>query len=205
MSILEYNGGAVMAMKGKDCVAIASDLRFGVQAQTLHMDFEKVFPMGERLFIGLAGLTTDVQTVSSRLEFRRKLYELRENRLIKPKTFLSMVSNLLYERRFGPYFVEPVIAGLDPNTDAPFIASLDLIGCPMEPEDFVVSGTCSEQMYGMCEVLWRPEMNPEELFECISQSLLNAVDRDAVSGWGAVVHVIEKDRVTTRKLKGRMD
>lgn len=205
MSILEYNGGAVIAMKGKDCVAIASDLRFGVQAQTLHMDFEKVFSMGDRLYIGLAGLTTDVQTVSSRLEFRRKLYELRENRLIKPKTFLSMVSNLLYERRFGPYFVEPVIAGLDPNTDQPFIGSLDLIGCSMEPEDFVVSGTCSEQMYGMCEVLWRPGMNPEELFECISQSLLNALDRDAVSGWGAVVHVIEKDKVTTRKLKARMD
>lgn len=205
MSILEYNGGAVMAMKGKDCVAIASDLRYGVQAQTVHMDFEKVFPMGERLYIGLAGLATDVQTVSSKLNFRRKLYELRENRPIKPKTFMSVVSNLLYERRFGPFFVEPVIAGLDPKTDEPFICSLDLIGCPMEPEDFVVSGTCSEQMYGMCEVLWRPDMNPDELFECISQSLLNAVDRDAVSGWGAVVHVIEKDKITTRKLKGRMD
>lgn len=205
MSILEYNGGAVMAMKGKDCVAIASDLRFGMQAQTVHMDFEKVFPMGERLYIGLAGLATDVQTVSQRLDFRRKLYELRESRSIKPKTFMSMVSNLLYERRFGPYFVEPVIAGLDPNTHEPFICSLDLIGCPMEPEDFVVSGTCSEQMYGMCEVLWRPDMNPDELFECISQSLLNAVDRDAVSGWGAVVHIIEKNKVTTRKLKGRMD
>ena len=28
------------------------------------------------------------------------------------------------------------------------------------------------------------------LFECISQSLMNAVDRDAVSGWGAVVTVM---------------
>lgn len=57
---------------------------------------------------------------------------------------------------FGPYFVEPVIAGLDPKTSEPFIASLDLIGCPMVTEDFVVSGTCSEQMYGMCETLYKP-------------------------------------------------
>lgn len=28
----------------------------------------------------------------------------------------------------------------------------------METEDFVVSGTCSEQMYGMCESLWEPDM-----------------------------------------------
>ena len=60
--------------------------------------------------------------------------------------------------RFGPYFVEPVIAGLDPKSSQPFIASLDLIGCPMVTEDFVVSGTCSEQMYGMCETLYRPNM-----------------------------------------------
>lgn len=60
--------------------------------------------------------------------------------------------------RFGPYYIEPVIAGLDPKTFEPFICSLDLIGCPMETEDFVVSGTCSEQMYGMCESLWEPDM-----------------------------------------------
>lgn len=58
-----YNGGAVVAMVGKECVAIASDRRFGVQAMTLNCDFQKLFPMGDRLYIGLAGLATDVQTL----------------------------------------------------------------------------------------------------------------------------------------------
>ena len=31
---------------------------------------------------------------------------------------------------------------------------------------------------------------PEDLFETISQALVNAFDRDALSGWGAVVHVM---------------
>lgn len=51
-----------------------------------------------------------------------------------------------------------MIAGLDPLSHEPFICSLDLIGCPMVTDDFVVSGTCSEQMYGMCESLWEPDM-----------------------------------------------
>jgi len=203
--IMSYNGGAVIAMKGKNCFAVASDLRFGVQAQTVGFNFEKIFPMGDHLYIGLSGLATDIQTVQERLNFQIKLYELRENRKIGPKQFLSVVSNLLYEKRFGPYFIEPVIAGLDPKTKEPFIASCDLIGCPMEPEDFVVTGTCANQLYGMCEVLWKPDMGPDELFECCSQALLNAVDRDAGSGWGAVVHIVEQDKVTTRKLKARMD
>ncbi|KAL4835505.1 hypothetical protein H8958_022203 [Nasalis larvatus] len=62
-SIMSYNGGAVMAMKGKNCVAIAADRRFGIQAQMVTTDFQKIFPMGDRLYIGLAGLATDVQTV----------------------------------------------------------------------------------------------------------------------------------------------
>lgn len=62
-SILEYNGAAIIAMKGRDCVAIASDRRFGIQAQTVSTNFQKIFEMGPRLYIGLPGLATDVQTV----------------------------------------------------------------------------------------------------------------------------------------------
>eukprot|EP00118_Oscarella_pearsei_P021900 m.249111 g.249111 ORF g.249111 m.249111 type:complete len:206 (+) comp40299_c0_seq44:82-699(+) len=205
MSILEYNGSAIVAMIGRNCVAIASDKRLGLQGQTVSCDFQKIFQIGDRLFMGLPGLATDVLTVANRLQFRLNLYRLRENRDIKPKTFLNMVSSFLYEKRFGPYFVEPIIAGLDPVTFEPFVAGMDLIGCPMVTEDFVVGGTASEQLYGMCETLWRPDMEPDDLFEIISQALLNAQDRDALSGWGGVVHLVEKDKVTTRHLKTRMD
>lgn len=39
---MEMNGGSVIAMTGKDCVAIASDLRLGNGAVGLTADFEKV-------------------------------------------------------------------------------------------------------------------------------------------------------------------
>ena len=57
----------------------------------------------------------------------------------------------------------------------------------------------------MCEALWQQDMTPDELFECIAQALTNAVDRDASSGWGAVVHIIEADKITIKKIKTRMD
>lgn len=66
MSILAYNGGCVVAMRGKDCVAIATDRRFGVQAQTIETDFEKVFQINPRMFLGLVGLQTDILTVKDR-------------------------------------------------------------------------------------------------------------------------------------------
>ncbi|TMW51415.1 hypothetical protein DOY81_003539 [Sarcophaga bullata] len=205
MSILAYNGGCVVAMRGKDCVAIATDRRFGVQAQTVETDFEKVFQVNPRMFLGLVGLQTDILTVRDRLMFRKNLYETRENREMQPARFSAMLSSFLYEHRFGPYFIEPVIAGLDPKTMEPFICNMDLIGCPNVPDDFVVAGTCGEQLYGMCETLWKPDLEPDQLFEVISQAMINAFDRDAISGWGATVYIIEKDKITTKTLKTRMD
>ncbi|GAA6040013.1 hypothetical protein JCM8097_004738 [Rhodosporidiobolus ruineniae] len=204
MSIMELNGGSCIAMVGKNCVAIACDLRLGNQALTVACNFEKVFPATERTYIGLPGLASDTITVRDKLRQRVNLYAMKEERTIEPETFTHLVSSTLYERRFGPYFVEPVVAGLNSKNE-PFIAATDLIGCINFAKDFVVSGTASEKLFGMAESLWEPELEPEDLFETISQTLLNAVDRDAYSGWGAVVWIVEKDKVTKRWLKARMD
>ena len=50
-------------MAGKDCVAIASDLRLGNQALTVATNFEKIFPVTERIYLGLPGLASDVITL----------------------------------------------------------------------------------------------------------------------------------------------
>uniref|UniRef100_A0A2K5IL59 Uncharacterized protein n=1 Tax=Colobus angolensis palliatus TaxID=336983 RepID=A0A2K5IL59_COLAP len=169
---MSYNGGAVMAMKGKNCVAIAADRRFGIQAQMVTTDFQKIFPMGDRLYIGLAGLATDVQTVAQRLKFRLNLYELKEGRQIKPYTLMSMVANLLYEKRAGNF----------------------------EPRKKRVKGPnqISQRLWSEgVPLCWQ---DPEHLFETISQAMLNAVDRDAVSGMGVIVHIIHS-KATTNGLK----
>lgn len=164
-------------------------MRMGMQAQTISKDFTKIFEITDKLYVGLPGLATDVLTLRNLLNFRCNLYKLRENREISPEAFSGLVSTLLYEKRFGPWFCEPVIAGLKED-GTPYLSGMDLIGAPVLPENFVVSGTCTANMHGMCEALFKPDMEQEELFEVLSQALLSAVDRDAISGWGGVVHVM---------------
>jgi len=213
---MEYNGSGIVAMTGKQCVAIASDLRYGIQHQTVACDFPKIYRIHDHLYIGLPGLATDVQTVVNKLRFREKLYALREERKMKPNVFANMTSALLYEHRFGPYFVEPIIAGLTQQQKkdekgnisieyTPYITAMDLIGATVDTTDFVVGGTSSEELYGVCEAMYIADQEPEDLFETISQCLLAAVDRDCLAGWGAVVHIITPDRVITRELKSRQD
>ena len=217
-------------MTGKDCVAIACDLRLGLQSLTVSNNFPKIFSYGPSLYLGLTGLATDIASVADLMRYKVNMYRLREERHIAPKTMANLVSTSLYERRFGPWFVSPVVAGLMPKLGSssssgaekekekgaaaaaggevemePFICGFDSIGCIDFAKDFIVSGTASDQLFGTCEGLWEPGLGPEDLFETISQALLNAVDRDALSGWGAHVYIIEKDKVTKRLLKGRQD
>mmetsp|Transcript_10887 Transcript_10887/g.16241 ORF Transcript_10887/g.16241 Transcript_10887/m.16241 type:complete len:205 (+) Transcript_10887:42-656(+) len=204
MSILEYNGGDMVAMVGESCVAIASDTRLGNQGQTIACDYEKIFRVSEKILVGLPGLATDTQTFLQLLTFKLNMYRLEEEREMKPEVLSSLISSTQYERRFGPYFIEPIMAGL--NSDGkPFITAMDVIGSPVVTEDFVVGGCSTENLYGLCETLFRPNMNESELFETISQVLLASVDRDALSGWGAVVHILGPKGMTTKKLKSRVD
>ena len=93
---------------------------------------------------------------------RRKveLYRVKENIDLTPKLFINLVSSTLYEHRFGPFFVNPIVVGLD-HTDnyKPYIATYDSIGCLTESGEFQVAGTSSELLYGTCEALYKKILN----------------------------------------------
>jgi 20S proteasome subunit beta 3 len=201
----EHNGSAMLAMTGDHCVAIAADRRFGVQMQTVSTTCEKIFQMNSRIFLGLTGLLTDVQTVHEQLRQDVNLLELREERPLDPERFVALVVSLLYKHRFGSYFVGPIIAGLNPGDNSPIVRASDSIGAVSRENDFAVAGTAADSLLGLCETLWRPGLNPEELFQVISKCLIAGCGRDGLSGWGAVVHIITPDRIITREIKTRMD
>mmetsp|Transcript_6651 Transcript_6651/g.14365 ORF Transcript_6651/g.14365 Transcript_6651/m.14365 type:complete len:207 (+) Transcript_6651:54-674(+) len=203
--IMEYNGGAVVAMAGDHCVGIASDHRLGIrQLTTVAMNFGKTFQLTDKCYIGLAGLATDVQTFSELMNFKIKLFNLREERSMPTPMVKAMVGSSLYEKRFGPWLVEPVLAGLDHDNN-PILSSYDFIGAATNAKDFVVAGTAGDGLCGACESFWKPNMSPDELFETLAQCLLSGTDRDCLSGWGGTVTIICPDKIITRTLKGRMD
>jgi 20S proteasome subunit beta 3 len=45
---------------------------------------------------------------------------------MKPSTFANLVSTTLYEKRFSPYFVTPIVIGLEDGK--PVICTYDSIG-----------------------------------------------------------------------------
>lgn len=197
--------GCVIAMLGKDCVAISTDRRFSLTSYTTNAEFEKIFNMAPRMYIGLTGLQTDILTVQQRLSHRRHVYEVNSENLVTPKILTELCSHMLYEHRFAPFFVEPIIAGMDPYTLEPYLSSMDLLGCSSVSPDFVVVGTCKGQLMGTCESLWQPDLDADGLFDAISRAMIFAGSRDVIGGYGARIYLIENDKVTVRLVRTRMD
>jgi 20S proteasome subunit beta 3 len=68
-----------------------------------------------------------------------------------------------------------------------------------------MAGTGQEYAMGICEGIWKPDMEPSELFEATAQALLAALGRDAASGYGALIYTITKDNVNIKSIRTRMD
>ena len=60
---------------------------------------------------------------------------------MKPETFANVVASTMYEKRFGPYFIEPVIAGLNADGSV-YLCATDLIGAKVRCFSFLCWDTC---------------------------------------------------------------
>ena len=95
----QYNGNTMVAMAGKNCVAIGTDTRLGQQLMTVDTSFQRVFKVNDLTLMGLSGLATDVQTFNAQMKFRTNMYNLKEGRDIKASTYSKLVSTTQYEKR----------------------------------------------------------------------------------------------------------
>mmetsp|Transcript_15523 Transcript_15523/g.26217 ORF Transcript_15523/g.26217 Transcript_15523/m.26217 type:complete len:316 (+) Transcript_15523:33-980(+) len=137
----KFNGGSILAMAGRNSVAIAIDSRFGLGMQTISTaapsssnddDADNsnnngnprilLFPNSNTLlaWTGLYGDGlgfSDEMSVLLASKVRRaggmRFDGTTTRKTMNPKAIAMLMSHLLYRRRNAPYYVEPVIVGLE--------------------------------------------------------------------------------------------
>jgi len=216
-----------MAMAGKGCVAIAVDKRFGSGPQLVNISCRRILTIHSKLLVGFTGLDSDVQNIAQELSIHVSSKSARESSLfrnsknsntkksrISPRAMAALTSNVLYSkrRRSSPYYCEPIIAGLELEIDnnglvsyKPFLCSQDVIGAQLKTRDFVCCGAAKNALYGTAEAMWRPNLDPEELAQVCARAFMSALERDCLSGYGAVVYVITEDGIVRQELLSRTD
>ena len=127
------------------------------------------------------------------------MYRLRENRDMLPETFASLVGTTLYEHRFGPFFVTPIVVGI--QSGKAVLVTYDSIGNQTRTEHFAVGGTAADNFYALCESYYREGISATELEDILANVLVSGVDRDILAGWGGIVYVLTEDKLEAKYLK----
>jgi 20S proteasome subunit beta 3 len=211
---MTMNGGSMLAMAGKDCVALAVDKRFGSGSQMVNIAPRHVWTPHPQLMMGFVGLEGDVVSLSEDLQMEVASKRNRAlgfcgvgtaaERRISPPALASIASHVLYQRR-GYYYVEPLVVGLMEKTQKPFLCAMDMIGAQSFSKSFVCAGAASASLYGTAEALWRPDMEAKELVEVCGRAFQSALERDCLSGYGILVYLISSNGILEFDLVSRND
>ncbi len=152
---------------------------------------KKIMQLDEHIGMTIAGLEGDAQALDRYIKAELSLYKLKEDRRISVKAAASLIANILYARRFYPYYVQLVVGGYDNN---PRLFSFDPSGSLTEENEYFSTGSGSPIAFGVLEDKFRKNMPVEEGKNLVFRAIKAATKRDIASGGSGIDVVVVDSR-----------
>jgi 20S proteasome subunit beta 6 len=137
------NGGTTAAIAGKDFVIIGGDTRLNDE-YNFHTrnDESKLFQLTDKSMLASGGMQADRLQLQQVLKFRIEWFKHHNGgRTPSTEALAQLLSTILYQRRWFPYYTFNVIGGLDEKGQG-VCYSYDAVGTT-EPLEFGTTGTGS--------------------------------------------------------------
>jgi len=202
---LKKTGTTILGMVCKEGVVIASERRATTGTLIAHKSTRKVYKIDEHLGLATAGLVGDLQVLARYLSAEVNLYRLKRDRHIPIKGAATLLSNILNQRKFYPYYVQLILGGWD--SEGGHIYSLDAAGGAI-PDKYSSGGSGSPYVYGVLEDLYKDDLSVDEGVDIATRAVNAAMQRDSASGNGIDIAVItEKEfrMIPEDEIKSRLE
>lgn len=205
----EFNAGTSLAISTDSTIVIATDTRHCSEMGINSRSQTRIYKLDD-FFIVLTGFYADGYDLSVRLQYVIMDYKSRNNRSIKISSLAHLLHNMLYMRRFFPYYSYAMLCGFD--SDEPFIYSYDPVGsysktkCRVDGSggamiqpilDSLVDGknwNCDEKAY-----------NCEEIEDLVKMVFVSAAERDVNTGDALEMVVLKKGGFERKIMELRKD
>lgn len=208
-----HNHGSVVAIAGKDFVVIASDTRLSSGYTILTRDQSKLFPLSSTAVLGSTGCWCDVLTFAKVVEARKKIYANTHNEEMTTQAFGKMVSTMLYAKRFFPYYISNLVAGLDENGEG-VVYNYDPVGS-QERCDYRAVGSSVSLLQPMLDNqvgkknMPREDQNSkptlEEAINLVHDCFISATEREIHTGDAIAFKIITKNGIEEKTVALRRD
>ncbi|XP_076316262.1 proteasome subunit beta type-1-like [Tachypleus tridentatus] len=206
------NGGSIVAIAGEDYAVIASDTRLSAGFSIYTREQSKLYKLSQKTVLGCAGCWCDILTFTRFLEARMKMYENEHHKQMSTPAVAQLITTMLYYKRFFPYYVSNVLAGIDADGRG-CVYSYDPIG-HCEKVQYRTGGSSSaliqplldnqigfKNMQGVTPL----PIVKERAVGIIKDVFISAAERDIYTGDGIVMNIITKDGVEEEKFSLRKD
>jgi proteasome beta subunit len=158
-----------------------------------HKNTQKLFQVDRHLALTTAGLVGDAQMIARHLQAQAQLYRFKRDHPLPVRGAATLLGNILNQSRFNPFWVQLILGGFDApdwNGKGGAIYSVDAAGGAI-PEKWTVSGSGSAFAYGVLEDRLDAGLSVKEAVDLAIRALNAAMRRDAGSGNGMDVAVID--------------
>ena len=184
---LKETGTTTTALVCKNGVVMATEHRATAGTLIAHKKTQKLFKIDDNLGLTVAGLVGDAQTLARYITAEAELYRLKRNQPMSVKAASTLMANILSGRAYFPYWVQLIIAGVDPSGG--HVYSLDAAGGSIEDE-YVSTGSGSPFVYGVLEDNFKSGLTTSEASDLVIRAITAAMARDAASGDGIEIAII---------------
>ena len=174
----KQTGTTTVGLVCKDGIVLASDRRATMGYLIASKDIDKIYKLTDRIAMTIAGGVGDAQALIRLMQAEANLYRFKHGKNITVKAAANLLSNVLHNYKFYPFYVQLVIAGTE---DKPEVYSLDALG-GLSEEKYVSTGSGSPVAYGLLEELYKDGGSIKDNARAAAKAIAAAMKRDAATG-----------------------
>lgn len=185
-------GTTTCAITCNDGVVLAADTRASAGLFIADRHVMKIQKVDDHLGMTIAGGVADAQNLVDTMRYNSNIYRLSRKEPIPVGSAARLCSNILFNQRYFPYYVQIIMAGFDHREKEGKIYNIDLFGS-ITTEKFISTGSGSPVAYGYLESEYKDGISVNNAYKIAIQSIAAAIRRNAGTGDSINAVIIDKN------------
>lgn len=193
-------------------MVIGGDTRLSTGFTIYTRNQNKLFRLSDTTVLGCSGCWCDTLTLTRVLTARLQMYLHEHQKPMSTPATAQMLSTMLYYKRFFPYYIANVLAGLDTEGKG-CVYSYDPIG-HCERSSYRAGGSAGALLQplldnqiglkNMQNIKYTP-VSLERAISVLKDVFISAAERDIYTGDSIVINIITKDGIKEEMFELRKD
>ncbi len=192
-----FPGATAIGISFNNGVLLASERRVSFGNFVVNKNTKKTFVLTENVGAACAGMVADMNVLARQVAALSKIRKFEIRRDLPTNSVAKLMSVIMFERRYFPLLTQVVVGGYDTK---PQIYTLDPLGSLL-PDEYAAVGSGAEMALGVLDAQYNSKMNEEDARNLAIKSIKSSIQRDASSGDGIDILIINNKGKNEESIK----